>query len=95
MKAPTKSDYMKLTRLVKYTRRTIHLPLHIGWSNGSLTWNVDASFVVHQDFRSHTDATMTLRKGSLIALSIKQKINTKSSTEAELVRADDAMDFVV
>jgi hypothetical protein len=29
-----------------------------------------------------------------MSMSIKQKINTKSSTKAELVRADDAMSFV-
>ena len=32
---------------------------------------------------------------SAISLSLKQKINTKSSTEAELVGVDDAMNFVV
>ena len=50
VKASTESDYKKLTRLVQYTRRTVHLPLHIGWSDGTLTWNVDALFAVHQDF---------------------------------------------
>ena len=39
--------------------------------------------------RSHTGGTMTLGKGSVISKSIKQKLNTKSSTEAELVGADD------
>ena len=30
-------------------------------------------------------------RGSIISISKKQKLNTKSSTEAELIRADDAM----
>ena len=38
---------------------------------------------------------MTLGKGALISLSMKQKINTKSSTKVELVGADNAMNFVV
>ena len=29
--------------------------------------------------------------GSIISISKKQKLNTKSSTEAELIRADDVM----
>ena len=31
------------------------------------------------------------RCGSIISISKKQKLNTKGSTEAELIRADDAM----
>ena len=45
--------------------------------------------------RSHTGAALTMGKGAMLSLSTKQKINTKSSTEAELVGVDDAMNFVV
>ena len=38
---------------------------------------------------------MTLGHGSLLSLSLKQKINAKSSTEAELIAVDDAMTFVM
>jgi hypothetical protein len=44
--------------------------------------------------RSHTGAVLTLGQGVLMSMSIKQKIHTKSSTEAELVGVDDAMNFV-
>jgi hypothetical protein len=44
--------------------------------------------------RSHTGAVLSLGQGALMSMSLKQKINTKSSTEAELVGVDDAMDFV-
>ena len=53
-------------------------------------WYVDASFAVHPDYRSLTGAVMTLGEGSIIAMSKKQKLNTRSSTEVELVGADDA-----
>ena len=53
------------------------------------------SFAVHKDMRSHTGAMLTLGTGALLSLSCKQKINTKSSTEAELVGVDDAMNFVM
>ena len=44
--------------------------------------------------RSHTGAVLTMGQGALLSMSLKQKINTKSSTEAELVGVDDAMNFV-
>ena len=56
---------------------------------------MDATFAVHEDMRSHTGAALTMGKGALLSMSLKQKINTKSSTEAELVGVDDAMNFVV
>ena len=41
--------------------------------------------------KSHTGVSYTLGKGSVNTISAKQKLNTKSSTEAELVGADDAV----
>ena len=41
--------------------------------------------------RSHTGAVMTFGRGAALSMSTKQKINTKSSTEAELVGVDDAL----
>mmetsp|Transcript_34004 Transcript_34004/g.65363 ORF Transcript_34004/g.65363 Transcript_34004/m.65363 type:complete len:106 (-) Transcript_34004:390-707(-) len=51
---------------------------------------VDASFAVHPDYRSHTGAVLSLGKGGVISVSRKQRLNTKSSTEAEVVGVDDA-----
>jgi hypothetical protein len=56
---------------------------------------VDASFAVHPDFKSHTGATMTFGKGAPITMSRKQKLNTRSSTEAELVGVDDAINMIL
>jgi hypothetical protein len=96
VKAPTVSDYHKLGRTIKYLRGTIFMPLVLGWDgSGVLTWSVDASFAIHNDMRSHTGAVLSLGQGALMSMSSKQKINTKSSTEAELVGVDDAMNFVV
>jgi hypothetical protein len=60
-----------------------------------IKWHVDGSFAVHNDMKSHTGATMSLGKGSAYATSRKQKLNTKSSTEAELVGVDDVMSQVL
>ena len=97
VKEPTKSDYEKLKRTIRYMRSTIHLPLVLGWDeSGIITWSaVDAAFAVHNDMRSHTGACTSLGKGSVMSWSMKQKITTKSSTEAELVGVDDASKFIV
>jgi hypothetical protein len=95
VKSPNQSDYRKLTRVIKYLRLTISIPLVLGCNGtGELRWSVDASFAVHKDVRSHTGAVLTLGQGALMSMSLKQKIITKSSTEAELVGVDDAMNFV-
>ena len=91
VKSPTKSDYNKLKRTITYIRQSIHLPLLLGWDeSGCLTWSVDAAFAVHNDMKSHTGATVTMGKGGIASWSMKQKITTISSTEAELVGVDDA-----
>ncbi len=54
-------------------------------------WYTDAAFAVHSDMKSHTGGLMSMGKGAVQTMSIKQKLNTKSSTEAELVAVDDVM----
>ena len=45
--------------------------------------------------RSHTGGTTILGKGGVYSKSTRQKLNTKSSTEAELVGADNLMPQVL
>ena len=96
VKGPTELDYKKLGKVTSYLKEIVHLPLVVGTDNSRrLTWNIDALFTVHPDCKSHTRACLTLRHGSILYISTKQKINTKSSTEAELVGLDDTMTFVM
>ena len=60
-----------------------------------VVWSIDASFAVHPDMKSHSGMTMTMGKGAITLLSRKQKLNTRSSTEAELVAVDDCMSQVL
>ena len=66
------------------------MPLTLSIDNMSImkTW-VDASYAIHHDMRSHTGGNIMMGKGTLYSKSAKQKLNTKSSTEAELVGASD------
>ena len=50
---------------------------------------------MHPDMRSQTGGTRSLGKGAIISTSIKQKMNTKSSTETELIAADDLMPHIL
>lgn len=52
-------------------------------------WWMDASFSVHPDFKSQSGAALTLGKGTPYESSEKQKLNSKSSTEAEMIAVDD------
>ena len=96
VKSPTESDWKKLIRMLEYLKGTSKMSLKLKADNPQvIKWYVDASFAVHPDYRSHTGAVMTLGEGSIIAMSKKQKLNTRSSTEAELVGADDAATMIL
>ena len=86
----TVDDWAKLKRVLQYLYATKELEYIVGADDVPhlKTW-VDASFAVHDDMRSHTGGVMSLGRGAIIAKSRKQKLNTKSSTEAEVVGASD------
>ena len=83
-------DWKKLKRLLQYLNATIDMTHTLSIDNVCVvkTW-VDAAFATHQDMRSHTGGYITMGKGSLYSSSKRQKLTTKSSTEAELVGASD------
>ena len=56
-----------------------------------IKWHVDAVFAVHPDCKSHTGAMMAVGKFKVTNILRKQKVDTGSSTTAELVAADDAV----
>ena len=56
-----------------------------------IKWHADAAFAVHPDHGSHTGAMMTMGKGRVTNISRKQKLDTRSSTTAELAAADDVV----
>jgi hypothetical protein len=76
---------------------TRDLSLHLKPRDGLLSVYayIDASFAVHHDFKSHTGAVITFGAGCIFFKSTKQKLNTKSSTEAELVAISDALSTII
>jgi hypothetical protein len=58
------------------------------------TW-VDASYVVHMDMKSHMGGVVFFGIRAVMGKSSKQKLNTKSSMEAELVVASDYLPHAI
>jgi hypothetical protein len=85
-------DLSKLRRLLMYIRHTATRglclePGHMGLRVRQL---IDVAYGVHIDGRSHTGSATILGNSALIdAVSSKQHIVTKSSTESELVGTSD------
>ena len=96
VKQPDCDDYKKLGCVMKYLRKTITLTLMLEADDLQLIhWWIDGAFATHRDMRSHTGGAMTLGKGVIYGTSTRQKLNTRSSTEAELVAIDDCMSQVL
>jgi hypothetical protein len=86
----TQQDLDKLQRLLEYIFGSLNDTLTLGADSLTQfrTW-VDASYAIHPDCRSHTGGAISFGTGTIICKSTKQKLNTKSSTEAETVGTSD------
>jgi hypothetical protein len=92
VRCPDEEDWQKLVRLMKFLKATRKDVLTLKASSDKcIKWYADASFAVHPDFKSHTGATMTMGQGAVMSMSRKQKLNARSSTEAELIAADEVV----
>ena len=57
-----------------------------------MTW-IDASYAVHPNIRGHTGGAISFGKGVVHARAGKQKLNVKSSTEAEIVGLSEYLPY--
>ncbi|KAI2513609.1 Reverse transcriptase (RNA-dependent DNA polymerase) [Fragilaria crotonensis] len=86
----TQQDRSKLKRVLEYINGSMDMENTVGADDmGRMRTWVDASFAVHPDMKSHTGGVISFGTGGIICKSTKQKLNTKSSTEAEFVGASD------
>ena len=95
MRKTNEDDWKKPRKLLGYLKRMIKLPLILR-ANGVnvLKWWVEASYAAHDKIWGHTGGTVSMGKdgrGSIISISKKQNLNTKISTEAELIGEDKQM----
>ena len=91
---PTEEDWKKLERALAFLNKTKGDVRVIGCDSlkNLYTW-IDASFAVHNNMRSHTGGTMSFGWGTIHAKSSKQKLNTKSSKEAEIVGLSEYLPY--
>ena len=93
---PLLSDWKKLVRIISYLKCHPNKALRFTERiNHNLEIYADASFKVHNDTSGHTGIIIKLFGNIIFFKSGKQKIVTKSSTEAELVALDDAATYAV
>ena len=86
VREPDEDDYRKLGQCIRYLCDNVDILLTLEINDlGILCWWVDASFAIHPDMKSHMGATISLGGGCPFSLSLRQCINTWSSTEAKLV----------
>ena len=96
VQSPDQDDWKKLCQVLIYLRDTRDLYLTLAVCQMHvIQWWINASFAVHPDMKSHTGAVMSIGKGRVINMSNKQKLNTRSSTEVELVSVNDTMALVL
>ena len=93
---PDQDDWNKLKRVLQYLRGTIDLVLTLGADDllSMFAW-VDVSYGVHSDCKSHTGGAVSWGWGVLLTMCKKQKLNTKSSTEGEIVGVSDFMPNII
>lgn len=96
VQSPTDEDMRKLERVIRYIRGTRDMGIIIeARVNLGVFAYVDASYGVHTDYKSHTGCVIGIGKGPVYAKSSTQKINSKSSSEAELIGLSDSINQIV
>ena len=86
----TTQDWRKLRRVLLFLLDTIDDDRVMGIEDLRVlyTW-IDASYAVHPDMKSHTGGCISYGIGIIDSGSMKQKLNSKSSTESEVVGTSD------
>ena len=90
----TEQDWKKLLKLIGFLKGTIDDVRIVGASSlqDLYTW-IDAAYGVHNNMRSQTGGAMSFGYGIVHGKSSKQKLNTKSSTESELVEVSEYLPY--
>ena len=93
----TAEDARKLERVMKYLRGTPSQPIKYekGTQKMELFAYIDAGYGVHHTGESRSGWVVTLNGTPVLSKTARQKIVTKSSTEAELVALSDGLTDVI
>ena len=88
---PTESDAKKLMRGSQYLNGARDKGITLSAKSIKLHAWIDASFATHADAKSHTGCVISFGPtgGPIYCKSVKQKLVSRSSTEAELIALHD------
>lgn len=86
VKSPDIDDWKKLTCLLCYLQQTIDDERIIGADDLTrMQTFIDSLHAVHEDMRGHTGGAITFGTGIINSKSSKQKMNSRSSNETEVI----------
>jgi len=94
-RAPTVRDYLAARWVLRYIKGTKSHRLVFKNSDLELIFHSDASHLLHEDGHGHTGIIITIGGTVVMARSIKQKLQARSSAEAELIAAEECSTYVV
>jgi hypothetical protein len=94
---PTTEDWKKCQRIIQYLNGTKMYGIHINCTNVDTYAHCDASYASHSDGKSHTGYIFSIgRNHSYIhASSMKQKVGSASSTDAEIIATKQCCKYIV
>jgi hypothetical protein len=95
VKSPTVEDLDRLERVYRYLMGTRDRKLEFRRGKVALEAFVDASFAVLPDSKSRTGLVLFINGSVIGAWATKQDLNTRSSTESELVGLTDMIGWVI
>ena len=95
-RAPDQDKWLKLEHIMMYIIGTIYLPLTLSANGtGMLECYVDGLYGVHTNMRGHSGGGISMGTGFPISSSTKQKLNTRSPKDSDIVGVDKFMMYIL
>jgi len=95
VKNPDLDNWKKLLRVLGYLQGTAEITFTLTCEKlDKLTWFIDGSYASHMDMRGQSGGVLMTGNCAVLFKSCKQKVNTRSSTEAELIAVDDMLPMI-
>jgi len=91
---PTKKDWEAAKRVLRYLKFTKHYELIFSGDDVTVSILADASHALHTDMKGHSGIEIRMGNDVIYCQSGKQKANTISSTESEVLCLRDAVTYV-
>jgi hypothetical protein len=92
---PRRADYINARWVLRYLKGTRDYGLRFGKSDLVLRFHADASYLSHSDGKGHTGFLALVGGTVILARSVKQKLTSRSSTEAEIIAAEECATYLV